>query len=100
MDLWSLKVIKYDGAAIEPFYSPLAFTGPEPTAEIENYVRYTGSCHCGAVNLALKNSGPLVQKVAPIEPVDGVIGECDCSICARVGGRKLELSHHPLISIS
>ncbi|KAE9373063.1 hypothetical protein N431DRAFT_373259 [Stipitochalara longipes BDJ] len=85
VDLWSMKVCKYDRAAHKPSYSPTAFTGPEPPAEIENGKLYTGSCHCGAVTLALKNSGPLIQRVPPTEPADGVIGECDCSICARMG---------------
>lgn len=85
-DLWSLRVHTSDGNARKPFYQPPAFMGPEPSAEIEESKRYTGSCHCGAVTIALKNMGPLVQEVAPlaneIEPE--VIGECDCSICARV----------------
>jgi len=89
VDLWVIKVDKYDGAAQEPFYSSPAFSGRDPLAEIENCKLYTGFCHCGAVNLVLKNSGPLMQKVAPTEPADGVIGECDCSICVRVCGPKL-----------
>jgi hypothetical protein len=48
-----------------------------PPAEIKNSKLYTGSCHCGAVTLALKTKGPLSKE-------GEVIGECDCSICARV----------------
>lgn len=82
VDLWSLKANKYDGAANEPLYKPPAFTGPEPPAEIESSKMYTGSCHCGAVTLALKTRGPHSEEVE-------VIGECDCSICARVRQPKL-----------
>ena len=79
-----MKIDRFDGATLKPLYSLPAFTGQDPPAEMENCTTYTGSCHCGAVTIALKNSGPLKQDVAPTEPVDGVIGECDCSICARV----------------
>ena len=52
--------------------------GPEPPAtDIENGKLYTGSCHCGVVTMALKAKGPLDEEVE-------IIGECDCSICARV----------------
>lgn len=91
VDLWSLKVEKYNGAAVEPFYKPPAFNGPEPTAEIENSKLYTGSCHCGAVTLALKNDGPLSTEVE-------LIGECDCSICSR-NGRTLTYRSPSHISI-
>ena len=92
-----MKVDIYDGAALEPFYSPPAFTGQDPQAQIENCIPYFGSCHCGAVNIALRNSGSLNQKIAPTEPVEGVIGECDCSICARVRGSKLMNMHHSFV---
>jgi hypothetical protein len=47
---------------------------------------YSGSCHCGAVTMALKNRGAAIQEIAPLAEEIGpeVIGECDCSICARV----------------
>lgn len=77
MDLWSLTVNKYNGAALEPSYEPFEFIGPEPEAHIQNHKLYTGSCHCGAVTLALKTKKLLSEE-------DEVIGECDCSICARV----------------
>ncbi|KAK0101969.1 hypothetical protein ONS95_001222 [Cadophora gregata] len=78
VDLWSLEITKMDGAALEPKYKPHLYTGPEPTAEFENAKVYTGSCHCGAVGMAMKTAGPLAKSGQHIE-------ECDCSICAREG---------------
>lgn len=61
-----------------PPAAPHAFTGALPAARIEGARLYTGSCHCGAVRLALKS-----------EPLDKTyratrIVECVCSICQRV----------------
>jgi len=53
------------------------YNGPEPSSSVENVKTYHGSCHCGAVTLALK-SAPL-DKDYP----DAVM-ECACSICVRV----------------
>jgi len=78
IDQWSLEVNKYDGKALEPAFSPPKYTGPEPTASIENAKIYTGSCHCGAVTLALKTQGPLPSAPEHIQ-------ECNCSICMRNG---------------
>jgi len=66
-----------DGAALEPKYIPHPYDGPEPTAEFDNAKIYTGTCHCGAVGMAMKTAGPLSSSGQHIE-------ECDCSICARV----------------
>jgi hypothetical protein len=90
---------KHDGATHKPFYAPPILRGPEPPAEIENSKLYTGSCHCGAVRMALKNRGPLIQEAAPVAEEIGpeVIGECDCSICARVSQPKLQ--SHILINL-
>jgi len=78
VDLWSLTKKKFDGLDFEPPYNPPRFTGPEPIAEIDTGKLYTGSCHCGAVTLALKTKGPLSKE-------SEVIGECNCSICSRKG---------------
>ncbi|KAH7385017.1 Mss4-like protein [Cadophora sp. MPI-SDFR-AT-0126] len=78
VDLWSLEITKMDGAALEPQYIPHPYTGPEPTAKFENAKVYTGTCHCGAVGMAMKTAGPLPSSGQPIE-------ECDCSICSRIG---------------
>ncbi|KUJ17179.1 uncharacterized protein LY89DRAFT_685108 [Mollisia scopiformis] len=78
VDLWALEVNKYDGCAIAPAYEAPKYKGPEPTAEIENAKTYTGSCHCGAVTMALKTKEPLSGGSEHIQ-------ECNCSICARNG---------------
>jgi hypothetical protein len=78
---------RYDGAALEPAYIPPKYTGPEPVATLENPKIYTGSCHCGAVTLELKTSGPLSS-------YKGLIQECNCSICMRV--RIPHFPTHPL----
>lgn len=77
LDLWSLPIKHSNGSELEPTYAPPRFTGPEPESEVKGGVLYTGSCHCGAITIALKTRGPLADE-------EEVIGECDCSICARV----------------
>lgn len=67
----------FDGKALEPFYEPRPFTGPDPTAEIEKSKIYTGGCHCGNVTMALKTKGPISGGHEDIQ-------ECNCSICMRV----------------
>ena len=66
-----------DGASLPPAYQPPEYTGPEPTAEIEGGKLYTGSCHCGAVKVALK-SKPLDKTY------DEDIVDCNCSHCRKV----------------
>ncbi|KXX83230.1 Centromere protein V [Madurella mycetomatis] len=79
IDTWALEKRPYDGASIgEPYVHP-EHKGPLPTA-IDGHKLYTGSCHCGAVTLALM-SKPLD------ETFDGDIIECNCSICVRNGYR-------------
>jgi hypothetical protein len=77
IDIWSLDVKDFDGAALEPNYKPPPFNGPEPEVEFAGGKIYKGACHCGAVTMALKTRGPLSKE-------EEVIGECNCSICARV----------------
>ncbi|TVY82520.1 Centromere protein V [Lachnellula suecica] len=78
VDIWALPVKKFDGKSIEPYYQPTPFTGPDPTADIENSKTYTGGCHCGNVTMALNTQGPLPCGHEYIQ-------ECDCSICMRNG---------------
>ncbi|KAI1268989.1 glutathione-dependent formaldehyde-activating enzyme [Xylariaceae sp. FL1019] len=79
VDLWSIPLKKFDGAnIIQPAYDIPKFTGPEPTAEVEGGKLYTGSCHCGAVTLAVKNK-PIVKES------EETFMECDCSTCAKAG---------------
>ncbi|KAK0716179.1 glutathione-dependent formaldehyde-activating enzyme [Lasiosphaeris hirsuta] len=75
---WDLELTPVDGAGWGGTYQPPKYTGPEPSADIEKAEIYNGSCHCGAVTLALK-SAPL-DKECP-----GSVSECSCSICSRNG---------------
>lgn len=75
---------RFDGKSVPLVLShkPVAaYDGALPTAEIEGGKIYTGSCHCGAIQLALK-SKPL-DSTFPEGFLQGV-GECNCSICMRV----------------
>jgi hypothetical protein len=80
IDLWSLKIIPYDGTDREPQYVPPPFKGelPVPNKTFENPKIYTGACHCGLVTLALVANGDLTDGKEYIQ-------ECNCSICARNG---------------
>ncbi|KAL7627550.1 hypothetical protein AAE478_001743 [Parahypoxylon ruwenzoriense] len=78
VDVWKLEKKPLDGKSWPPLYEPAKYTGTEPKAEIEGGKLYTGSCHCGAVKVALK-SKPLDK--ASTER----ISECNCSICGRIG---------------
>ncbi|KAK0644032.1 glutathione-dependent formaldehyde-activating enzyme [Cercophora newfieldiana] len=77
-DPWDAKRETLDGACWGSSYQAPKYTGPEPTANIENGKVYHGSCHCGAVTLAVKTA-PL-DKDYP----DSVL-ECGCSICLKNG---------------
>lgn len=59
LHLPSLEIMKYDGKNLPPLYEPAEYKGPEPTAEIEDAKIYTGSCHCGAITMAMKIKGGL-----------------------------------------
>lgn len=80
VDVFALKINKYDGLPREPKYIPPSFTGsePTPTTEFKDPKLYTGGCHCGAVTIALKTDGPLSNDA------EGFL-QCDCSICMRNG---------------
>ncbi|KAI3330700.1 glutathione-dependent formaldehyde-activating enzyme [Ustulina deusta] len=79
LDIWKLPLKKFDGASLfQPAYESPKFTGSEPTVEIEGGQLYTGSCHCGAITLALK-SKPLNKDFT-----ENIV-ECNCSICVRAG---------------
>ncbi|KAI5868532.1 glutathione-dependent formaldehyde-activating enzyme [Durotheca rogersii] len=78
VDVWTIEKTLLDGRSWPPAYKPPKFTGAEPKAEIEGGRLYTGSCHCGAVRIALK-SKPLDKTFTDR------ISECNCSICGRTG---------------
>ncbi|TDZ24852.1 Centromere protein V [Colletotrichum orbiculare MAFF 240422] len=75
IDLSTLERVPYDGASLGKPYVKPKHKGPLP-APIDGQKLYTGSCHCGAVTLALM-SKPLD------ETFDGLTAECDCSSCQR-----------------
>ncbi|KAM0466319.1 hypothetical protein ACHAPV_001278 [Trichoderma viride] len=76
LNTWDLKRVPYDGASKgEPHQDP-AHKGELPKTE-EGELVYTGSCHCGALTVAVPSK--------PIdENLEGII-ECNCSICERIG---------------
>lgn len=78
VDVWKIETEQVDGKSFRGSYEAPKFTGPEPKAEIEGGKLYTGSCHCGAVRVALK-SKPLDKSSTE------KIVECNCSICNRHG---------------
>ncbi|TQN72077.1 Centromere protein V [Colletotrichum shisoi] len=78
LDIAGLERKPFDGASLGPKYEPPVHQGPNPTAEVEGGKLQTGSCHCGAVTVAV------VSK--PInETYEGQVIECDCRICERNG---------------
>ncbi|KAL1888184.1 hypothetical protein Sste5346_009722 [Sporothrix stenoceras] len=92
VDVWALEKTNFDGAALDPKFEPFPFTGVEPTGEPQGERDesikpriYHGSCHCGAVRVALR-SQPLDETLDREKQSDRVI-ECDCSICQRNGYR-------------
>ncbi|KAK3398566.1 Mss4-like protein [Sordaria brevicollis] len=87
LKIWDLEVKEFDGKSIPPPYHPTPYDGPEPSAEIENGVVYHGSCHCGAVKLAVKTNGPLDKTYKER------VMECNCSICQRGGYIWIYPSH-------
>ncbi|KAF3767774.1 hypothetical protein M406DRAFT_345618 [Cryphonectria parasitica EP155] len=80
LDIWSLNVSTFDGKALPPPREPPVYSGPEPTATVENGKIYHGSCHCGAVKVALKLK-PL--ETYDLSNDDEQIVDCNCSICTR-----------------
>ncbi|KAI9147794.1 glutathione-dependent formaldehyde-activating enzyme [Paramyrothecium foliicola] len=75
IDSWSLEKNFYDGAAIGSPYEPPAHKGPLPETR-EGEKVYTGSCHCGALTVAVA-SKPLD------ETYPERVSQCNCSLCER-----------------
>ncbi|KAF5502114.1 Centromere protein V [Colletotrichum aenigma] len=75
VDVFELEKQPYDGASLGDKYVSPEHNGPLPPA-IDGSKLYTGSCHCGAVNLAFM-SEPLD------ETNDNETADCNCSICVR-----------------
>jgi hypothetical protein len=77
IDSWSLDKKAFNGAAVGTPFEPPAHKGPLPEVQDGEQV-YTGSCHCGAVTMAVA-SKPLD------ETYSSRVTECNCSICERNG---------------
>lgn len=68
--------MKYDGKKLPPPYEPVTYKGPEPTAKIEDAKIYTGSCHCGAVTLAMKVKGELTaESIGDVHESEGGVSK-------------------------
>ncbi|KAK5654648.1 hypothetical protein OQA88_6969 [Cercophora sp. LCS_1] len=78
VDPWEWEITPLNGKAFGKPYEAPEYEGPDPKTEIEGGKMYHGSCHCGAVTLALK-SLPLDKKY-PSKIID-----CNCSHCLRNG---------------
>ncbi|KAI8963813.1 glutathione-dependent formaldehyde-activating enzyme [Daldinia sp. FL1419] len=78
VDVWNILKFYADNKEFRGPYKVPQFTGPEPKAVIEGAKVYTGSCHCGAVKVAVKTK-PLDKSSTE------TIMECNCSICNRMG---------------
>ncbi|KAK5995677.1 Centromere protein V [Cladobotryum mycophilum] len=77
LNTWELERTPFDGLAMgEPYQVPV-HAGEVPSVEAEGDKTYTGSCHCGALTVAVA-SKPLD------ETYEGAV-ECNCSICERIG---------------
>ncbi|KAI1419403.1 glutathione-dependent formaldehyde-activating enzyme [Xylaria sp. FL1777] len=77
VDVWKLDTKSFDGFSLPPAYEAPKFTGPQPAGDTEGLQLYTGSCHCGAVTVALKSQ--------PLNKDSQGLVECNCSICGRYG---------------
>jgi hypothetical protein len=77
VDYWALAPIKMKHGSTIPstHSSPKVSTKTFEQNLDQGQKIYTGSCHCGAVTLALRN------KALPQEQLI----DCDCSICGRAG---------------
>lgn len=69
-------IFRINGQSFGTPYEPPKYTGPEPKA-VEGGKLYTGSCHCGAVKVAM-NTLPLDKNSTQN------CRECNCSICNKV----------------
>ncbi|CAG9941330.1 unnamed protein product [Clonostachys rosea f. rosea IK726] len=76
VNTWDLEKKPYDGRALGNAYETPKHHGAHPKAEVEGGKTYTGSCHCGAVTVAVA-SKPIDETFA------GRVMECNCSFCER-----------------
>ncbi|KAF4333072.1 glutathione-dependent formaldehyde-activating enzyme [Fusarium beomiforme] len=76
LDTWSLARQPIDGASLGDKYEAPSYSGAQPHEQIDGGNVYNGSCHCGAVQVAL------ASKLIDCTFSD-TIAECNCSICDR-----------------
>ena len=74
---------RFDGANNPPHYEIPAYTGPKLSPDKDQKL-YTGSCHCGAITIAVK-AKPLGE---------AEVREHDCSICNVVRAHILIKNRH------
>ncbi|EHL03035.1 hypothetical protein M7I_1009 [Glarea lozoyensis 74030] len=74
VDIESLTGNKFDGATLEPHFTPHKFHGTLPMTGTPDSKTCFGSCHCGATTMALQ-AKELVED-------NEFIQKCNCSICS------------------
>lgn len=80
-----------DSTAHPPPYTPPTHPGPLPSPQSipdNQGTLYHGSCHCGAVTAALKVDHPFES-----QSYKGMLAECNCSHCIRVGPPRSPLAN-------
>ncbi|EPE30934.1 Mss4-like protein [Glarea lozoyensis ATCC 20868] len=77
VDIESLTGNKFDGATLEPHFTPHKFHGTLPMTGTPDSKTCFGSCHCGATTMALQ-AKELVED-------NEFIQKCNCSICSTRG---------------
>ncbi|PSR80658.1 glutathione-dependent formaldehyde-activating enzyme [Coniella lustricola] len=82
LDIWSLKAHTFDGKSLPPSYKAPAYYGPEPEAGDKYDSTYYGSCHCGAVQTAVKTKS---LDTYNLSKETHKILECNCNYCVRGG---------------
>ncbi|PKS11102.1 hypothetical protein jhhlp_002863 [Lomentospora prolificans] len=91
---YALNSYSIDGASVGGERVVPTYTGPEPTVEIEGAKIYHGSCHCGAVTIAVKSKD--FHKDPDATSEKGLFS-CGCSICARNGNVWAYLRHEQVV---
>lgn len=69
---------RFDGASIGDRYEPPVHRGLLPTRILRSGKLYTGSCHCGALTVAVVST--------PLNESYEHIVHCNCSVCHMVSG--------------
>ncbi|GAP82470.1 putative glutathione-dependent formaldehyde-activating enzyme [Rosellinia necatrix] len=90
VDVWKLDLKMFDGSALLPSYEVPKYTGPQPTKAVEGGELYTGSCHCGAITVAVNSTKPFNKDL------EGVV-ECNCSSCGRYGATWIYEPHEQIV---